>query len=239
MKIIDAKNLRFDSLNGLIRTAGKCIMIMNCSGQRFIGSGSDGQRIEIGGTPGNALGAYLDGSEILVRGNAPDAVGDTMNDGKILIEGSAGDALGYARRGGEIYVRDNVGYRAGIHMKAYADKRPVMVIGGSAGSFLGEYQAGGLIIVLNKNDSEFPVGRFCGTGMHGGKIFIRSEKLGYPLPKQVRVTEATEEELNEIKKYIEKYCDCFDEDETEFSGGKFFLLTPDSNNPYRQLYVEN
>ena len=59
------------------------------------------------------------------------------------------------------------------------------------------------------------------------------------MPKQVRVTEATEEELNEIKKYIEKYCDCFDEDETEFSGGKFFLLTPDSNNPYRQLYVEN
>lgn len=239
MEIIDAKNLRFDYLNELIRNAGKCIMVKNCAGQRFIGSGSDGKTIVIEGTPGNALGSYLDGSEITVRGNAQDAVGDTMNDGKITIEGSAGDALGYAMRGGEIYVRDDVGYRAGIHMKAYADKVPVMVIGGSAGSFLGEYQAGGLIIVLNKNNSEFPVGRFCGTGMHGGKIFIRSEKLGYPLPRQVRVTAATDEELKEVAKYIDKYCDCFGKDKAEFSGGKFFLLTPDSNNPYRQLYVEN
>mgnify|MGYP002508363490 CR=1 FL=1 len=42
----------------------------------------------------------------------------------------------------------NAGYRAGIHMKAYKDKVPVMVIGGTAGSFLGEYQAGGVIVVL-------------------------------------------------------------------------------------------
>lgn len=33
-------------------------------------------------------------------------------------------------------------------MKAYEEKVPVMVIGGSVGSFLGEYQAGGRIIVL-------------------------------------------------------------------------------------------
>jgi glutamate synthase domain-containing protein 3 len=33
-------------------------------------------------------------------------------------------------------------------MKAYQDKIPILVIGGTAGSFLGEYQAGGLIIVL-------------------------------------------------------------------------------------------
>lgn len=55
-------------------------------------------------------------------------------------------------RGGEIYVRGNAGYRAGIHMKAYRDKRPVMVIGGRTGSFLGEYQAGGYIIVLGLLD---------------------------------------------------------------------------------------
>ena len=33
-------------------------------------------------------------------------------------------------------------------MKAYKGKIPVMIIGGTAGSFLGEYQAGGLIVVL-------------------------------------------------------------------------------------------
>mgnify|MGYP002508793462 CR=1 FL=1 len=55
---------------------------------------------------------------------------------------------GYAMRGGKIFVKGNAGYRAGIHMKAYEEKKPVMVIGGTAGSFLGEYQAGGVIVVL-------------------------------------------------------------------------------------------
>lgn len=51
-------------------------------------------------------------------------------------------------RGGKIYVRDHAGYRAGIHMKEYKKKVPIMIIGGCAGSFLGEYQAGGILIVL-------------------------------------------------------------------------------------------
>ena len=44
--------------------------------------------IEIHGTPGNGLGAYLDGAEIIVHGNAQDAVGDTANDGRIIVYGS-------------------------------------------------------------------------------------------------------------------------------------------------------
>lgn len=32
-------------------------------------------------------------------------------------------------RGGRIYVRGDAGYRTGIHMKAYEDKTPVMIIG--------------------------------------------------------------------------------------------------------------
>lgn len=58
-----------------------------------------------------------------------------MNDGRIVVHGDAGDAVGYAMRGGEIYVEGSAGYRAGIHMKAYQDKKPVIVIGGKAGSF--------------------------------------------------------------------------------------------------------
>lgn len=33
-------------------------------------------------------------------------------------------------------------------MKEYKDKIPAIVVGGVAGSFLGEYQAGGVIVVL-------------------------------------------------------------------------------------------
>ena len=149
---IAASQLGYAELNEQIRAAGEECVLSGCIGQRFIGAGMRDKRIEIGGTPGNALGAYLNGADITVHGNAQDAAGDTMNAGTIVIHGNIGDAAGYAMRGGEIYVRGNAGYRAGIHMKAYRDKRPVMVIGGRTGSFLGEYQAGGYIIVLGLHD---------------------------------------------------------------------------------------
>ena len=40
-------------------------------------------------------------------------------------------------RGGKIYVRDHAGYRAGIHMKEYKKKVPIMIIGGCAGNTMG------------------------------------------------------------------------------------------------------
>ena len=140
---IQAKGLDYRALNEAIRAAGSSCRITGCLGQRFIGAGMSGRRVEIDGIPGNALGAYLNGADITVHGNAQDAVGDTMNDGRIIVYGDIGDAAGYAMRGGRIYVKGNAGYRAGIHMKAYENKIPVMVIGGTAGSFLGEYQAEG------------------------------------------------------------------------------------------------
>ena len=42
-------------------------------------------------------------------------------------------------------------------MKAYKEKIPVMIIGGHTGSFLGEYQAGGIIIVLGINTVGKPI----------------------------------------------------------------------------------
>lgn len=157
MTHIDASQLDYRQLNAAIRDCAGDVAVTGCLGQRFIGAGRGHDRLTITGTPGNALGAYLDGACIEVRGDAQDAVGDTMNAGRIIVHGSIGDAAGYAMRGGELYVAGNAGYRAGIHMKAYGDKLPVMVIGGRAGSFLGEYQAGGIIIVLGLTDGSRPI----------------------------------------------------------------------------------
>ena len=126
---VEAKGLDYRALNEAIRAAGPACRINGCLGQRFIGAGMSGRQVEIHGIPGNALGAYLGGGSITVCGNAQDAVGDTMNDGSIIIHGNVGDTVGYAMRGGEIYVQGNAGYRVGIHMKAYQDKQPVIVIG--------------------------------------------------------------------------------------------------------------
>ena len=148
MKIIHAAHLTYKDINAALRQLEETYIINNCCGQRFIAAGMSGKTITINGIAGNALGAYLNTGKIIVRANAQDAVGDTMNGGTILIHGNVGDAVGYAMRGGRIYINGNAGYRAGIHMKAYQEKIPVMIIGGYAGSFLGEYQAGGIIVVL-------------------------------------------------------------------------------------------
>lgn len=237
---INADGLNFSELNEKIRGAGKTCRITGCLGQRFIASGMGGKTIEIDGVPGNALGAHLSGANITVNGNAQDAVGDTMNEGRIVVFGSAGDAAGYAMRGGEIYIRDNAGYRAGVHMKEYKAKKPVMVIGGRAGSFLGEYQAGGIILVLGlKTDRKPTVGNFPCTGMHGGKMVIRGDTSGLIFPSQTTVREADDDVMAEIKPYIVRFCGLFGYDAKKMLSDSYTLITPDSKNPYKQMYVAN
>ena len=236
---LSAKELGYRMLNEKIRNTNEDIVISDCFGERFIGSGASEKTITINGTPGNALGAYLDGTTIVVNGNAQDAVGDTMNDGKIIINGNAGDALGYAMRGGKIFVKGSAGYRTGIHMKEYKDKRPVIVVGENAGSFLGEYLAGGIIVVLGLNNEDFPAGRFTGTGMHGGEIFIRSSKAPKNLPKQVSLSKAGDADIGRITDILHEFSKLFDTSMKEIMSKPFYRLTPNAKNPYKQLYVEN
>lgn len=238
--LIHSDNLDHKALNETIRSSQGPCTIEGCCGQRFIAAGMSGRDITIQGIPGNALGAYLGGGTITVLGNAQDAVGDTMNAGKIVVHGNIGDAAGYAMRGGRIFVRGNAGYRAGIHMKAYKEKVPVMVIGGKAGSFLGEYQAGGIIIVLNLDSPQDKcVGFYPCTGMHGGKMFLRSACEGVTFPQQVTARPAAEEDLAQIRPHIEEYCSLFGLDPEEVLSGPFTVVTPDSKNPYKQMYVPN
>ncbi len=238
--LIDAKGLDFTSLNQKLRACSGDCLVTGCMGQRFIAAGMADRKITLNGVPGNALGAYLNGAEITVNGNAQDAVGDTMNTGKIVIHGNIGDAAGYAMRGGAIYVKCNAGYRAGIHMKEYRDKRPVMVIGGRAGSFLGEYQAGGIIIVLGLHTDGRPVvGNYPCTGMHGGVMFIRGNASGIRFPSQVTASPASEEDVSGIVPYLEEYCRLFGGNIKELLSGGFTAIKPDSRNPYKQMYVAN
>ena len=238
--IINATDLDYKSLNDALRNAGGDCTIENCCGQRFIAAGMSDREITINGVPGNALGAYLNGASIITHANAQEAVGDTMNEGTIIIHGNAGDAAGYAMRGGQIYIKGNAGYRAGIHMKEYKDKIPVMVIGGCAGSFLGEYQAGGMIIVLglNSNDRKI-VGNFPCTGMHGGKMFLRGDLTGVTFPNQVTARPANPQDIEIIKTHISEYCRLFGYDMNEVLNAPFTVVTPDSKNPYKQMYVAN
>ena len=214
--IIDAKNMLYAELNKMIRDSDEQkFTLENVLGQRYIGAGLSGKEILIKGTPG------------------------TMNDGAIIIHGNSGDTTGYAMRSGEIYVQGNAGYRVGIHMKSYQDMFPTIVIGGKVGDFLGEYQAGGIIIVLGIGIEGCPVGHFCGTGMHGGEMFIRSDVMPKGLPVQVCCTVATAEEKESIRHYVERFVKHFGNDVDTLLSSNFFKLTPNSASPYKQLYVNN
>ena len=237
--LVEAKGLGYREINDALRGGDPEYEVSGCLGQRFIAAGMSDVSVTINGVPGNALGAYLNGARITVRGNAQDAVGDTMNDGEIVVHGSVGDAAGYAMRGGRIFVRDGAGYRAGIHMKAYRDKSPLMVIGGSCGSFLGEYQAGGVIVVLGLDGGRRIVGNFPCTGMHGGKMILRSDCRDVRFPDQVTAKAASGEDLEEIKKYVAQYCRLFGADAGAVMDSPFTVVTPDSKNPYKRLYVAN
>lgn len=236
---IVANQTYYQQLNEQIRACEDAeITLEQVFGQRYLGCASKGKHITIHGTPGNGLGQYLNGTTLEVYGNAQEACGDTMNDGDIIIHGGCGDNCGYGMRGGRIFVKDSIGYRGGIHMKSYMEKSPVLVVGGHAGSFLGEYLAGGLIVVLGKDcDGAYPASYFCGTGMHGGKIVMRCDQAPTGLPKQVLINEATAEDISEIRTQVEDYCSFFGGDADALLNHTYFVLTPNPNAGYKQLYT--
>ncbi|MDO8685627.1 MAG: hypothetical protein Q7J78_03045 [Clostridiales bacterium] len=241
---IDAKSVYYKDLNNSIREAFKngesSIVLRNICGQRYIGDGIRGnQHITIHGTPGNDMSAFMDGPEIIVHGNAQDAIANTMNSGRLIIHGNTGDTAGYAMRGGEIFIKENAGYRVGIHMKEYMDKKPAIIIGGKAGDFFGEYMAGGIMILLGLNlqDHEEIVGNYCGTGMHGGVIYLRGEIDSYKLGKEVKIAPAGDDDISIIKKYVKNFCKYFAFDYDYVMNKKFIKLYPFNTRPYGNLYA--
>ena len=241
---IDAKGMYYRQLNKQLReltaNGSRKIEIQNVCGQRYIGTDLEGAvEIEIFGTPGNDLGAFMDGPRITVRGNAQDGCGNTMNQGEIIVHGHAGDITSLSTRGGSVFIRDDVGYRAGIHMKGYQEKMPMLVIGGSAQDFLGEYMAGGVLVLLGLNlkEGEQHKARFIGTGMHGGIIYVRGSVEDYQLGKEVGKSEPDEEDIKLLQQLVGKYATYFGADTGEIMQREFIKLTPRYLRPYGRLYA--
>lgn len=240
---INAEGIHYRELNRMIREqsiVNKMISITNVQGQRYIGDGIRDSEltIKLYGTPGNDMAAFMDGPTILVNGNGQDAVGNTMNQGHIVIDGMAGDTVGYAMRGGSIYIKGDVGYRVGIHMKQYQQKIPTIVIGGCAGDFFGEYMAGGILVLLGLDIGEEPiVGDFCGTGMHGGVMYIRGDVDPEQLGREVKIVPMTDEDYERLSVLVKQFCDYFGKDYDEIMSKPINKLIPWNTRPYGKLYA--
>lgn len=238
---IDAGGLHYRDLNFLIKSHSnpvKRIDIHNVNGQRYIGTNIKSNiEIHVYGTPGNDLAAFMDGPAIYVHGNAQDGIGNTMNNGKVIVYGRAGDIAGYGMRGGKIFIRDDAGYRVGIHMKEYAGQKPILVVGGKAQDFLGEYMAGGILVVLGTTlkDGEIHKAKFVGTGMHGGTIYIRGQidHVG----KEVKIMELEKSDVDLLEPIIKEYCSYFSFNPNNIAMEEFKKLVPFTKRPYGTLYA--
>ncbi|MBI2866007.1 MAG: hypothetical protein HYX99_01425 [Chloroflexi bacterium] len=241
---VDALGVHYRELNAklreLVAQGTKHIEIHNVYGQRYIGTDlGTSVRIDIYGTPGNDLGAFMDGPSIVVHGNAQDGCGNTMNEGQIVVHGHAGDILGLSMRGGRIFVKEDVGYRVGIHMKEYREKVPQVVIGGTAQDFLGEYMAGGVLVVLGLGlqPGERHRANFIGTGMHGGSIYLRGEVAPHQLGKEVGVAQPSEAERSRLEQLVGEFCRHFALDPAPVLAVPFIRLYPLYLRPYGRLYT--
>ena len=241
---VDAHGLHYRELNARLRALAQqgveSIVLRGVMGQRYIGTNiQQAIRIVIDGVPGNDLGAFMDGPQIEVLHSAQDGCGNTMNSGIIVIHGSAGDIVGHSMRGGKIFVRDNVGYRVGIHMKEYGTVRPVIVIGGTAQHFLGEYMSGGVMIVLGSQlgrDETHP-SRYVGTGMHGGVIYMRGKVDTTYLGKEVGQSPLDAEDEWALRRYVTEFAQCFSLNVERLLQGPFVKLAPLTKRPYGRLYA--
>jgi len=243
---VQARGIYYRELNGAVRAAitggATAVRLLDVNGQRYIGTGlkADGVRIEVHGTAGNDLATFMDGPTVEVFGNAQDGVGNTMNSGRVIVHGDAGDVLGYGMRGGRVFVKGDVGYRVGIHMKAYENLVPIMVCGGKARDFFGEYMAGGMLVLLGMN-TQFPeqplVGGFVGAGMHGGVIYLRGSVEPWQCGAEVGVNEAKEEDLADLRPVIDEYARAVSMDPDEILSAPFTKLVPFSHRPYGKLYA--
>ena len=249
---IDAKGLYYKDLNTLLRQlvdgsegeAIRKVVLRNVVGQRYIATDLDRPvELELHGTPGNDLAAFMNGQKVVVHGNAQDGVGNTMNAGEVVVHGHAGDVLGMSMRGGRVYVRDYVGYRVGIHMKEYLEQIPVLVIGGTAQDFLGEYMAGGRIVVFGLDLAPGQTHRasFIGTGMHNGAIYLRGAFEPHQLGREVGVVRAGESGWTEadqafVRECAEGYVERFGGDADTILAGDFVKLYARFLRPYGPLY---
>ena len=75
--------------------------------------------------------------------------------------------------------------------------------------------------------------------MHGGKMFLRSACNDVVFPEQVTARRATAEDMAELKIHISEYCRIFNLDTDEVLSKPFTVITPDSKNPYKRMYVAN
>ncbi len=269
--IIDAapkgQRLGHRDLNREIRKAvaagAKHVTVTNVCGQRFIGAGlvADDLTLEVVGDAGLDLGVFSQGVKIIVHGSSEYLLGNTLSLGELVVYGSSWDITGMAAKGGEMYVMGNGGSRVGIHMKEFHKQKPLIMYGGTAKQYCGEYMAGGTIVVLgldyadavpkNKNvlgkkdidpkkikfASEPFVQSDLGAGIHGGAIYVRGDVPDSYLGVYAVKAPYTPDDKAFLEPYFEKFADYFNCPVELIAHDDYTKIVPYSSRPFGKAYT--
>ncbi len=89
----------------------------------------------------------------------------------------------------------------------------------------------------NKSSDKAIVGDFCGTGMHGGTMYIRGNIEDYQLGREVRKIRLDKEDSKILRTYLKEHCAYFSLHLEDILTGDFVKLKPSSHRPYERLYA--
>jgi len=143
--------------------------------RRYGGAGlpDDTVRIELTGSAGQSLGAFLPpGITIDLVGDANDYVGKGLSGGRLIVRPSpdatfvaednviAGNTILYGATAGEVFLRGRVGERFAVRNSG------ATAVNEGVGDHAFEYMTGGRVVVLG------PTGRNMAAGMSGGIAYV-------------------------------------------------------------------
>ena len=75
--------------------------------------------------------------------------------------------------------------------------------------------------------------------MHGGVLYLRADALPEDLPAQVEVVQAEESDLAFLWPHVEAFCRAFSLNVKQVMDHRFYILRPNTHNPYHRLYTQN
>ncbi len=81
------------------------------------------------------------------------------------------------------------------------------------------------------------MGAFCGSGMHGGVIYLRGEVEPRQVGKECGIFTADEDDMKVLRPIVEEWCEAFGDDADEVLKQPFTKLVPVSHRPYGKLYA--
>ena len=172
-------------------------LLTRVRGQRLLSTAvmgrgdTDDVVIDIHGTPGEYLGAFMQGGLIRCHGNAQNFTAMVMHHGRLEIYGNAGKVCGYASKGGSVWILGDIVDRAWTNSVNDPRCQDLEVnVFGSASKYCGESLMGGNFVFaglewagqgrLRLQDRPFRGTKLLGGASRGRMLFFDPESRLHP-----------------------------------------------------------